>query len=407
MVQVTTTLSQTPDPFYIKPSKDSAVLTREVMENGITDHSTVIAKDSHHTTDISLQSSDLSQTPNPSLQVSAHHTIQIAPAPIQSPLADEVLIHIKASGICGSDIHFWKSGCIGSLKVHSSYILGHEAAGVVVRLGANVTDLAVGDRVAIEPGVPCETCFLCRDGRYNLCEEVRFAGVYPHNGTVQRLKCHPAKWVHKMPDRMSFAQGALLEPLSVVLHAISSVGTLRLGRPALIQGAGPIGLIALEAARASGACPIVITDVAPERLAFAHKFVPSCETYLVQRHASAEENAENVRALFGVGRRGQDGVSKNEYDAPAVVLECTGVESSVATAAYSCRRGGTVMVVGVGRTIMNNLPFMHLSLAEVCSFLSVAVLSYMTTGWSSAAKSVSLTLELYGKKLTEYSDRSS
>ena len=166
-------------------------------------------------------------------------------------------------------------------------------------------------------------------------------------------------------------------------------------------------MIALEAARASGACPIVITDVAPERLAFAHKFVPSCETYLVQRHASAEENAENVRALFGVSRRDQDGVSKNEYDAPAVVLECTGVESSVATAAYSCRRGGTVMVVGVGRTIMNNLPFIHLSLAEVCSFLSVAVLTNTATGWSSAAKSASLKLELYGKKLTKYSDRSS
>jgi L-iditol 2-dehydrogenase len=97
--------------------------------------------------------------------------------------------------------------------------------------------------VAIEPGVPCEACFLCREGKYNLCDDVAFSGVYPHDGTVQRLKCHKAKWVQKLPDNLTYAQGALLEPLSVVLHAISSCG-LSIGRPAAIHGAGPIGLIA-------------------------------------------------------------------------------------------------------------------------------------------------------------------
>jgi L-iditol 2-dehydrogenase len=153
---------------------------------------------------------------------------------------------------------------------------------------------------------------------------------------------------------MTFAQGALLEPLSVVMHGISRT-RLSLGRGALVCGAGPIGLIAIAAARASGAHPIVITDLEPKRLSFAKAFVPSCQTYLVDRSLDAQGNASRIRLLFG----------ESEYEAPETVLECTGVESSVITAAYTVRRGGDLMVIGVGKDIMNNLPFMHISLAEV------------------------------------------
>jgi L-iditol 2-dehydrogenase len=302
--------------------------------------------------------------PNPSLQVTAQRTIKVVPSPIEPPACDEVLIHIKVTGICGSDVHFWRSGCIGSLKVEGDCILGHEASGIILQVGSGVSNFQTGDRVAIEPGVPCEACFLCREGKYNLCDYVAFSGVYPYDGTVQRLKCHKAKWVHKLPDNLTYAQGALLEPLSVVLHAISSCG-LSIGRPATIHGAGPIGLIALAAARASGAHPLVITDVEKARLAFAKRFVPSCETYLVRSDLDAQRNAENIRALFSVRRRNASGVSENECSAPSTVLECTGIESSIATAAYTARRGGTVMVIGVGKAVINNLPFMHLSLAEV------------------------------------------
>jgi len=134
---------------------------------------------------------------NPSLQVTADHKIKLVPAPVYSPGPNEVLLHVKATGICGSDIHFWKTGAIGSLAVEGDCILGHEASGIVLETGPGVSNIAVGDRVAIEPGVPCGTCFLCVDGRYNLCEEVQFAGVHPHHGTLQRYKVHPAKWVHK------------------------------------------------------------------------------------------------------------------------------------------------------------------------------------------------------------------
>jgi len=294
--------------------------------------------------------------PNPSLQVTTDHKLKLVEAPIHEPGPGEVLLHIKTTGICGSDIHFWKQGRIGSLVVEGDCILGHEAAGLVLKLGEGVDNLQVGDRVAIEPGMPCDSCWLCRSGRYNLCEDVAFSGVYPYHGTLQRYKTHKAKWLYRLPDSVSWAEAALLEPLSVVLHGVKTCG-LALGRPALVCGAGPIGLIALAAARASGAHPIVITDLEPKRLAFARDFVPSCVPYQVDTRLDAEGNAREIRKLFEA--------ESFEYNAPPSVLECTGVESSVVTAAYAVRRGGVVCVIGVGKSVMNNLPFMHISLAEI------------------------------------------
>lgn len=155
---------------------------------------------------------------------------------------------------------------------------------------------------------------------------------------------------------MSFAEAALLEPLSVVLQGMHTA-RLELGRPALVCGAGPIGLITLAAARASGAHPIVITDLEPKRLAFAKELMPQCITYEVQRGPSAEQQAKEIRKLFGA--------ESDEYSAPWTVLECTGVESSVCIGAFAVRRGGAVVVIGVGKPVMNNLPFMHISLGEV------------------------------------------
>ncbi|KAL4745899.1 hypothetical protein BDW72DRAFT_210942 [Aspergillus terricola var. indicus] len=291
---------------------------------------------------------------NPSLQVTADHQIKLVEAPVHEPGKGEVLVHIKATGVCGSDLHFWKTGRIGDLIFHGDCIIGHEAAGVVLKCGEGVTDLQPGDRVAVEPGVPCENCFLCDDGRYNLCEDVAFAGVYPYAGTIQRYKVHPAKWLHKLPPSLSYLDGALLEPLSVAMRGIQ-VAQLELGRGVVICGAGPIGLIAAAAARASGAHPVVITDIDASRLSFAKQFLPTIQTYQINPTLDAQGNAKAIRALFG----------DNEYDAPDRVLECTGVESSICTAAYTARRGGLVVVVGVGKEIINNVPFMHLSLAEI------------------------------------------
>lgn len=191
-----------------------------------------------------------------------------------------------------------------------------------------------------------------------LCSDTRSIqpnGFTSEKASFQSIHSIIVLTLKRLPDSVSFAEGALLEPLSVVLHGINSA-SITIGTPAVICGAGPIGLLALASARASGAHPLVITDVEPKRLAFAKELVPTVKTYQVDTTKSNEENAKAVRQLFG----------ETEYVQPRVVYECTGIESSVCSAAFMVRRGGVLMVVGVGRSIMNNLPFMHLSLAEVC-----------------------------------------
>ncbi|KAF8852044.1 sorbitol dehydrogenase [Acephala macrosclerotiorum] len=282
--------------------------------------------------------------PNPALWTTKDHRIYGAPSPDLILGPEDCIVHVRINGICGSDLHFWKAGEIGTCIVEENYILGHEGAGEVFMVGSNVTHLKHGDPVAIEPGQPCEECHHCSIGEYNLCPDVAFSGAPPYHGSIRRYHVHRAKYLHKLPPTMTFTEGALLEPLSVVLHAFER-SPLRLGSPALICGAGPIGLIALAAAKASDA----------SRLAFAKQFVPECETFLVPMKGLPVEHAAVIRALFlGLGSV-----------EPSIVYECTGVQSSVHTAAFACRRGGEVMVIGVGRAVMDGLPFMHLSLAEI------------------------------------------
>jgi len=167
------------------------------------------------------------------------------------------------------------------------------------------------------------------------------------DGLLRRYVNHPAAWCHKIGD-MSFENGALLEPLSVALAAMERSG-VKLGDPVLICGAGPIGLIALLCCRAAGAEPIVITDIDEGRLKFAKELVPSVRTHHV-RSVSAEESAEAIVGLAEVR--------------PAIALECTGVESSVATAVWCVKFGGKVFVIGVGKDEMS-MPFMRLSTQEI------------------------------------------
>lgn len=264
--------------------------------------------------------------------------------------AGEVFIAIKSTGICGSDVHFWHAGQIGpTMVVRDDHILGHESAGVVVSVHHSVTYLRPGDRIAIEPNIPCFACEPCLTGRYNGCENVEFLSTPPIAGLLRRYIKHPAKWCHKIGD-MSYEEGSLLEPLSVALAGIDRAG-LKLADPLLICGAGPIGLVTLLCAQAAGACPIVITDIDVGRLQFAQTLVPRVRTCVIRRGRSPEEAAEDVVEQMG-GER------------PRVCIECTGVESSINTAIYASRFGGKVFVIGVGRNEMA-LPFMRCSVMEI------------------------------------------
>lgn len=241
--------------------------------------------------------------------------------------------------------------------VTGDHILGHESAGEVIAVASDVTHLKPGDRVAVEPNIPCHACEPCLTGRYNGCEKVLFLSTPPVDGLLRRYVNHPAVWCHKIGD-MSYEDGALLEPLSVSLAAIERSG-LRLGDPVLVTGAGPIGLITLLSARAAGATPIVITDIDEGRLAFAKSLVPDVITYKVQTNLSAEDNAAGIIDAFNDGQGSAPDALK-----PKLALECTGVESSVASAIWSVKFGGKVFVIGVGKNEMK-IPFMRLSTQEI------------------------------------------
>lgn len=254
-----------------------------------------------------------------------------------------------------SDVHFWHAGCIGPMIVTDKHILGHESAGQVLCAHPSVTDLKTGDRVAVEPNIPCHKCQACLTGRYNGCECVQFVSTPPVPGLLRRYVRHPAQWCHKLPASMSYSDGALLEPVSVALAAVERSG-LKLGDSALICGAGPIGLVSLLCAKAAGAEPILITDIDQTRLEFARNLVADMpggklNTLLVTRGKTPEQVASAITAELG-------GLE------PDVALECTGVESSIAAAIFAVRFGGTVFVVGVGKNELQ-LPFMRLSTREV------------------------------------------
>lgn len=264
----------------------------------------------------------------------------------------EVLLEMKATGICGSDIHFWHHGRIGpTMVVESAHILGHESSAKVIQVHPSVSHIKQGDRVAIEPTIPCFTCKPCLTGRYNGCENVLFRSTPPIPGLLRRYIAHPATWVHKLPPSLSYEDGALLEPLSVALAGVDRAN-VRLGDSVLICGAGPIGLMSLLCAKAAGAAPIVITDIDAHRLDFAKSLVPTVRTHSITTAGTPESIAKDIV---------KEGFSGVPVD---VGIECTGVGSSIATAVHASRFGGTVFVIGVGKDVVE-MPFMACSVKEV------------------------------------------
>jgi L-iditol 2-dehydrogenase len=236
------------------------------------------------------------------------------------------------------------------MVVEGDHILGHESAGQIIAVHPSVTSLKVGDRVAIEPNVVCHACEPCLTGRYNGCPNVEFLSTPPYPGLLRRYVNHPAVWCHKLPDSLSYEDGAMLEPLSVALAGVKRA-EIRLGDAVLVCGAGPIGLVTAVCCRAAGCEPLVITDIDEGRLEFAREFIPGVKTLKVEIGQTPEDFAERVHTLM-------------EDAEPAVAIECTGVESSIAGAIQSVKFGGTVFVIGVGKNEIK-MPFMRCSTREV------------------------------------------
>jgi L-iditol 2-dehydrogenase len=244
------------------------------------------------------------------------------------PGPDDVLVAIRNVGICGSDIHYYEHGRIGDYVVESPIILGHESAGEVIDVGSAVTGLSPGDRVALEPGVPCRRCRHCKHGRYNLCESVEFMATPPHDGAFAEYVSWPADYCYRLPESVSTLEGALCEPLSVGIHAIRR-GDVTPGDTVLVTGAGPIGLLVAAAARAAGATDVLITDVVSKKLEFAR-----------QRGVDRTINVAETDLTAAVDAY-TDGTGAD------IVVECSGAEPSIKSTLDVVRRGGTVVLVGL------------------------------------------------------------
>ncbi|GAA2909920.1 L-iditol 2-dehydrogenase [Microbacterium keratanolyticum] len=198
----------------------------------------------------------------------AQDSLTVGDRPVPVPAADEVLIRVASVGVCGSDTHYFTHGRIGPFVVEQPLVLGHEASGVIVAVGEGVDAARVGSRVSIEPQRACRVCEQCKKGAYNLCPEMQFFATPPIDGAFAEYVTIQSDYAHDIPDSVSAHAAALMEPLSVGIWACQKAGVTA-GSRVLIAGAGPIGLVTAQVARAFGATEIIITDISEERLAVA------------------------------------------------------------------------------------------------------------------------------------------
>lgn len=261
---------------------------------------------------------------------------------IEQLAPDEVQVAIRATTLCGSDLHYYQHFRNGDILVREPLCLGHESAGDIVAVGPGVTNLCVGDRVALEVGVPCDTCEHCHSGRYNICPQLRFrssGSKFPHyQGTLQQLVNHPAKWVHKLPPELEFEIGALLEPLSVAIQAVRRVekhvqSAAKGG--CLIFGAGAIGLLLSVAARVAGLRNVVMADVDDGRLQFARDNGFASVVYKVKpRRGDTNQEKLSIAREVAIELGGQAWNDGSKLGKIPLVFECTGVESCLQASIY-------------------------------------------------------------------------
>ena len=242
----------------------------------------------------------------------------------------EVLVSLEYVGICGSDVHYFHNGCCGSYKVDLSedYMLGHECAGTIVKVGEEVERLKVGDRVALEPGITCGECEQCKSGHYNLCPDVVFLATPPVQGCNEEYIAFPENMCFKLPDNVSTKEGALIEPLSGGFYA-SEQGGVKTGDTVVILGSGCIGLVTLLACKAHGAGKIIVADLVEARL---QKAIELGAAEVI--NSGKEDALKKIEEL--TNGRGAD-----------VVFETAGSPVTIAQTPFIVRRGGTITLVGI------------------------------------------------------------
>jgi L-iditol 2-dehydrogenase len=277
------------------------------------------------------------------LLLSEYSHLAVTTLPVPVPAPTDVLVQVAACGICGSDVHGF-DGTSG--RRIPPLVMGHEAAGVVAAIGSEVSQFAVGDRVTFDSTVYCGVCAFCRNGEINLCDDRQVVGVscgdYSRAGAFAEYVAVPERIVYKLPDELGFAEAAMLEAVSVALHAVA-VSKLEGGETALVIGAGMIGLLTLQAARAAGCSRVFVADIDATRL-----------------KAATELGADKTLLLSGAELT-KEILNLTEGSGVDVVLEAVGRNETIATAIDSVRKGGTVTLIG------NITPQVNLPLQKVVS----------------------------------------
>ncbi len=273
------------------------------------------------------------------------NTIEMRPVPMPVLKPGEVMIKLAVVGICGSDIHYDTHGRIGNFIVDFPFILGHEASGTVVETASDVCNLKVGDRVCIEPGVPCGKCSFCMTGHYNLCPDVVFLATPPYDGCLMNYIAYPARWTYRLPDSMSFEEGALVEPLAIGINA-AKTGKVGLGNTVLVYGAGCIGLVSAMAAKAYGATRVIVVDLIEKRLEVARKYGA------ITLNSEKDDVQKEINIL--TEGRGVD-----------VVLDCVGLSQTIRGSVINARAGGRIVVVGMAADEINGVPLGPISSKEL------------------------------------------
>lgn len=260
-----------------------------------------------------------------------------------------MIVAVNYTGICGSDVHYWVHGAIGSFVVKDPMVLGHESAGTIVEVGSNVSKLKVGDRVALEPGYPCRRCTNCIAGKYNLCPDMVFAATPPYHGTLTGFWRAPADFCFKLPENVSQQEGAMIEPLAVGVHIVKQAH-VKPGDSVIVMGAGPVGLLCAAVAKAYGASKVVSVDIVQSKLDFAKEF---CSTHIyTSQRISPEENAKAILAHADLP------------DGADVVIDASGAEPSIQASIHAVKVGGNYVQGGMGKADIT-FPIMALCQKEV------------------------------------------
>jgi L-iditol 2-dehydrogenase len=260
-------------------------------------------------------------------KMTAINKIEIVEMTQPVPADDEVLIRMKSIGVCGSDVHLYSEGKIGKFVVQTPYILGHEPSGEIVAVGTSVAGFQVGDRIVMEPGVPCGTCVYCRRGEYNLCPDIQFLAAPPVPGALAEFITYNPDYCYRVPDDIDFDTATFAEPLSVGIAACQR-GGVRPGVSVLVLGLGPIGQMCIIAGRSFGAARIYGSDPIESRRSIA---IETGADGVVG--GSVKDLVKQLLAL--TDGRGFD-----------IVIDAAGVAQTANTALETVRVGGTIVMVG-------------------------------------------------------------